>query len=298
MSAAPRSRRREAGAILAVLGAGALVAFVALGATVPDLPALESELFVGLEAIDEATLAKLRELDPAIFPPDVKRTDVRVMNLPRARALLDQLVDGSWGSLHYFANPLFERDRRLIYYPPEVLTVLTKEYRTGSLFPSHGRMRRSFRVREGVVQEGTYFELQALVVGRSTVTAVYPTPISIDRTDPPFDLYDGHYDFFRVNQGTIATRAGTAWVLEGLRGRDHPREPFRTLRGPLRMPIERLDMAWEGDAVTVRTLFFMRLMFAHPMFQRWSPPLYDRPSLSVGIPESSLERARELARSG
>lgn len=269
---------------------------MAFAAPAPDLPSFESELFVGLEPIDEATFARLRELDPAILPPDVKRADVLGMTLPRARALLDRLVDASWGSLHYFANPLFERDRRLLYYSPEVLTVLTKEYEVVSLFPAQGRMRQSFRVRESVVQAGTYFELQGLLVGRSTVTAIYPTAISIDRTDPPFDLYDGHYDFYRVNQGTIASSPGTAWVLEDLRGRNHPREPFRTLRGPLRMPIHQLDMPWNGDAVTVRTMFRMRLMFAHPVFRRWSPPLYDRSPQAVGIPESSLEHARELAR--
>lgn len=259
-----RARGRRAVAALAL----GLACVLSAGEGWPSPPPIPLEaLFERLEPVQPATWEWLRAEDPAVLDSRVPREDVLAVGAADARPLLEAMVANGWGTMHFFAHPIFARERRILFYSGAVLRELMREYSAPTIFPVRGRTTRDVKGPDGIVPAGTPFEIEGLLLGRGRIVVIYPFRISVQRSEPPFAFGGGHYSLGRVSWAKITTSAGS-YRIEGLRGRDRPGGPARYVYGPANLPILGLELPRDGDRVVVFTLLGMRLSFDQPLVGR------------------------------
>ncbi len=180
----------------------------------------------------------LRRRDPEILR-DAPRESVLQVSEERAGEVLEAMIEAGWGSMHFFAHPLFAQDPRVLLFDREVLAFLDRTYSVPAVFPIRGTLRKA----TGKLPAGTEFSMETFLIGRGRIVALYPHPVEVHRDDAPFDLFSGNYGFFEFNYADIIPEPPRRLRLDHFRGRNRPSEAFRDVRAPMQCDLESLEFS-------------------------------------------------------
>jgi len=201
--------------------------------------------FADLEPIDVETFEALERRDPEILH-GTSRTAVLRVTPERVRVVLDAMIEAKWGSMQFFAHPVFGRDQRILFFDRAVLEFLGREYVVPATFPIRGVLREAV----GPLPKGEEFAMEAFLIGNGRLVALYPHAIEVHREDPPFDLFSGNYGFYAVNVvDNLSTEDRLR--LHRYRGRNYSTDSFGEVRAPMGCELEGLDLERGQSVVEV-----------------------------------------------
>lgn len=241
---APRACGAVAGVCLALAAAASAEAQPWPAPPAPCGASFASCVFGELEPISLETFEALERRDPEILHGTSRGAVLRT-SADRARFVLDAMIEAGWGSMQFFAHPLFARDKRVLFFGPDILELLDREYVIPATFPIRGELREAV----GDHPKGSAFAMEGFLIGNGRVVALYPHAIKVHRVDPPFDLFTGNYSFFAVN--VVDNRSTEDHLrLDHYRGRNRPTDSFGEVRAPLGCDLKGLDL--EGTDPVVR----------------------------------------------
>lgn len=231
--------------VLAAVALAGLVAFQSAWAE-PRFPWLTAPAACG-EDFALCTFAELAPIPVSVYDAlkrrdfeilrDIPRERVLLVSEERAGAVLEAMIAAGWGSMHFFAHPLFARDSRVLLFDREVLAFLDRTYMVPAIFPIRGKLREA----TAGVPAGTEFSMESFLIGGGRIVALYPHPVEVHRDDAPFDLFSGNYGFFAVNFADIVPEAPGRLRLDSFRGRNVPGDAFGDIRAPMQCALESLE---------------------------------------------------------